>query len=291
MKPKYIVIAVLLALAATVSVLYYIRQPGLDLGPIVIHHQQPKPVSPVATTTVASIQNWKTYTNSQYRFEFRYPDGWPVTDSISKDKLVVVGDSAGADNPANYPKCYLSFDFNNPDAPAPHTYNYYNQINEGESCDSTLQQIAASFKFTADQSATDTTGWKTYTNSQYRFSFKYPEGLTYKEHLTKFDNFDNFDVEFNGNGDKAGYTFGFSMNDQTGIEGYDIISEKDQIFNGVKMHKEVFGDSDTKAQAFVLYEFSRDSDEFIFSFNPDKISELSINDVVASFKFAKLLND
>jgi hypothetical protein len=72
MKPKFWAIIVLVTLAATVSIIFYIRQPALDLGLITVHHQPQ--LHPIATTTIQSdLKEWKTYTNSQYGFEFQYP--------------------------------------------------------------------------------------------------------------------------------------------------------------------------------------------------------------------------
>lgn len=42
--------------------------------------------------------------------------------------------------------------------------------------DPTINQILSTFKFTGTE-ANDTSNWETYVNKQYRFSFKYPEGV------------------------------------------------------------------------------------------------------------------
>ena len=41
-----------------------------------------------------------------------------------------------------------------------------------------VDQILSTFKFISPQaSTTDTTGWKTYTNEEYGFEFKYPQSV------------------------------------------------------------------------------------------------------------------
>ena len=63
MKPKYWAIIILAAIATSVTVLYYAKQP-VDLEPIVVHHD--------------AMKGWKTYANSEYEFEFQHPESWEV---------------------------------------------------------------------------------------------------------------------------------------------------------------------------------------------------------------------
>ena len=73
MKPKYWTIIILAAIATSASAVYYTRQPAPDVGPIVVHHT-PKTQSLATTTPEAGMKDWKTYTNSEYGFEFKYPN-------------------------------------------------------------------------------------------------------------------------------------------------------------------------------------------------------------------------
>jgi len=73
MKIKYWAIIILATLAVCAGVFYYLKQPAPDLGTVTVHHQA-KLVAP--STTAASsteVNGWKTYTNSQYKFSFKYP--------------------------------------------------------------------------------------------------------------------------------------------------------------------------------------------------------------------------
>ncbi len=68
MKPKYWAIFILATIAIGASALYYTKLPAWDLGLISFHHKTQS--SPTSET---DLKDWKTYTNSQYGFSFKYP--------------------------------------------------------------------------------------------------------------------------------------------------------------------------------------------------------------------------
>ena len=96
-EPKYWAVIILAAITTGAGAVYYAKQPSLDLGPIVVHHK-------TASSTVEDLKGWKTYTNSQYGFEFRYPDSFYIR---TRDNVVFVESKAvktttGTDVP-NFP--------------------------------------------------------------------------------------------------------------------------------------------------------------------------------------------
>jgi hypothetical protein len=76
MKPKYLAIIILAAVAIGASAVYYAQQPAKDLNPIVIKHNNPNSPAPIIAQN--EFRDWKTYTNSEYGFEFKYPNNWDV---------------------------------------------------------------------------------------------------------------------------------------------------------------------------------------------------------------------
>ena|SRR3989344_543371 len=43
--------------------------------------------APIPTSIADQTTNWKTYTNSQYGFEFKYPSSWQVDESVQKSTV------------------------------------------------------------------------------------------------------------------------------------------------------------------------------------------------------------
>lgn len=88
MKPKYWAIILLGTIATCVGVFNFVKQPTQDYGSIVINHKVSKP-SPV----INEVKDWKTYTNSEYGFEFKYPNDWIISrqPTLDSDGTVIIG--------------------------------------------------------------------------------------------------------------------------------------------------------------------------------------------------------
>jgi len=149
-------------------------------------------------------------------------------------------------------------------------------------------QILSSFKFIPPvQSQIDTSGWKTYTNSQYGFEFNYPGKLLYKETSSSNKLGPNFTLEF---GSTQGRDENFTMyinNPGIGFEGFDDLGKKDLIINNIKMQKHIYGDAPSKITGIITYEFSKDGNEFLFVGNAEIIKETDFDQILSTFKFTK----
>lgn len=92
MQPKYWAIILLATLAVCASAVYYVVQPNQDFGSIVVYRKikNIQSQSPTSTNALASdLKDWKTYTNSQYGFEFKYPASDRLIDGSDLAALVI----------------------------------------------------------------------------------------------------------------------------------------------------------------------------------------------------------
>ena len=190
--------------------------------------------TPRASVTADPTADWKTYTNAQYGFEFKYPVDWKIDDNLKLNRCCLdvfnspepyQGDSlkqnvmkaqfqyqtlstvssmeqfinrAIADNNQSEmsPKItrgsitnfknqngidIIKFDYGQ--ASLKYTYSIPMKPDFSQMInilvwnpDPVFDQILSTFKFT---DSVDTSTWKTYTNTQYGFSFMYPLDWTY----------------------------------------------------------------------------------------------------------------
>src|SRR3989344_1893406 len=175
---------------------------------------QPQQISVSPTPQISKpadeTSNWKTYENTKYGYSIKYPSEWlakefgpidsktlsfiglgiAVSDPIKASMIIQVTLRSYEEQLQIGPEKTTPITVgglvgvrktegsSNPDAgnninvvlPAKNTIVL--AINEKYS--KTFDQILSTFKFT-DQNQVDTNSWKTYTNTDYKFTFKYPQ--------------------------------------------------------------------------------------------------------------------
>jgi hypothetical protein len=179
------------------------------------------------------IAGWKTYTNTQYGFEIKYPDGWDnkiggqgkmgefslLSLDINKNssdfnlnrtpyvRLVVENENFRLGT-RDWKKFELGQIRGNISYSATvyeivfvssQGQNFYITTKNNPETDNITKQILSTFKFTTpiDQTA----GWKTYTNTQYGYEIKYPKDWsisTSSGGLGIYCNFQNGDKKCEG---------------------------------------------------------------------------------------------
>lgn len=82
MKISYWVILILVATAATASLVEYALKPWDGAGPIA---KRTNFLPHTSSTSAADLKGWQTYTNSQYGFELKYPAEWSFKENLAKD--------------------------------------------------------------------------------------------------------------------------------------------------------------------------------------------------------------
>ena len=150
-----------------------------------------QPVNQTASTSMPTptsdpTANWKTYTNTKYYFSFKYPSEWiDVTDQRSKEldrECRLKTDRNEFINGTLLDKVDPSFI----ERPWSKQYSiaggkavlitYTDDLGPGSKGGSidlvTFNQVLSTFKFT--DSTSDVTNWKTYTDPNFGFTFKYP---------------------------------------------------------------------------------------------------------------------
>jgi hypothetical protein len=153
--------------------------------------QQETPVpTPTSSVTPDPTLGWKTYTNSKYKYSFKYPADWAITseDNQAFSNVAIssqAGKSIGATHFEGKPEAdktnwtrnfvldtnnYIMVEFLRCEGmPAP-----------GTSCGGAVtledinifNQILSTFKFT-DQTQSSS-NWKIYENKEFKYSFEYP---------------------------------------------------------------------------------------------------------------------
>jgi hypothetical protein len=176
-----------------------------------------KPCSPncFGKSQLSEIKDWKTYTDTKYGFEFKYPADWNVKDypnsnigdisvavqSPERQKYFIgnpdgslpISEIAISIHPIGYRKVNSKQTvFNNLKAfettyTAEDTFNsitldkgqYTYEIIAELTKSSTIESnILSTFKLTEPVTKVDTSSWKTYRNEKYGFKFKYPGNWT-----------------------------------------------------------------------------------------------------------------
>ena len=211
-----------LAIVAYLAAGYYFELSPFKQSPPPVPTFTPRPGRPSPTQSVLDTSTWKTYTNAQYGFEFKYPEGWllrseslkriivsnfekppPISEESIKNTADFQIDTRGNLNPnrqtptswfSSYTKDWEADVLSKNEvtvstkpairieiAEISRRAHYYilngkDIIDISYSVDqpkfkNTYDQILSTFKFI---DKTDTSNWKTYTNAQYGFEFKYP---------------------------------------------------------------------------------------------------------------------
>jgi|GEM_PF-1597739 hypothetical protein len=199
-----------LVLAAIVSGIYY-----WQFGRVKHLADNSKQITDNTRQVPEVPSDWKTYTNSQYGFELTFTDKWKgykVQTQVNKDDTIYkfqlpatsstesladkngylspftidVWNKSAWDNLPDYQKLGDDSMKNNSYV---FVVSYFNDPPSGFSrTDLQIDQILSTFKFT-DSTTIDTSTWKTYTNSQYGFEFKYPSQALFFEETNSSEDF------------------------------------------------------------------------------------------------------
>ena len=165
---------------------------------------QPSPTSDPTT-------NWETYINTKYEYSIKYPTDWNIEPSGSQDNVIFL--------PINYDKTdkppevsihlmnqanataedlvYGQFDYKTVNhngitfliGATTYTVGGPTSQKVQDQAKSTLNKMYSTFKFLSQNQTTDTTNWKTYTNTAAKISIKYPPywEIAYEESKTDAD--------------------------------------------------------------------------------------------------------
>lgn len=181
-------------------------------------------VSVITNTTVDVTKDWKTYTNTTYSYSIKYPSAWSISEALGPKTIQIAPpDAASKTSPEQSPAVFIVADqtyqehhyaYNN-DPKTEMNSNWRTQTINGLTIKRQYQsglsendvayflttsgkyiaiswdvgfvkdypeyeQILSSFIFISP-----TAGWKTYTNTKWGFSFKYPATLK----VTREDDF------------------------------------------------------------------------------------------------------
>ncbi len=175
--------------------------------------------SPSASATPGSTSSpqadptagWKTYTNTQYGFGLTFPDSWKGY-SVTKQEITSgkswrinfnIKDSDGSDYTLFSIGIFTKTEWNRVvQQGGPASRELLNQnttyaftasrpqsapVNPAltELLNTTVTQILSTFKFT-DTAPDPTAGWKTYTNTKYGLTLKYPSSFSIIENSNNF---------------------------------------------------------------------------------------------------------
>jgi len=127
-------------------------------------------------------------------------------------------------------------------------------------------------------SAGEIANWKTYTNTQYGFEFKYPETYSYNE-TTNNNWFPNsFEINMYDS-NHAGFSL-FINQPASGGGDCDAVKRSIVNINGINMEK-------ADAYGFLSYSFKSGKNEFIFATLNFYESLVLVDQILSTFKFTK----
>jgi hypothetical protein len=152
--------------------------------------------SPCPTPTPDPTADWKTYTNNQYNFSFKYPGDWEnITSSqaiTNSNREFMLQTNRGEfvngtvfDQKSESQNVSWSRNISLPNDKEL-LIVYLDNIGPGSTGGTKdiqiFDQILSTFTFSEPESSTDTSMWKTYTSNSLGISFKYPaDSITVNE--------------------------------------------------------------------------------------------------------------
>jgi hypothetical protein len=288
----------------------------------------------ISTIDNSGIENWKTYTNKQYGFEFKHPTSIPIKESYFDEnnptRLVIdfnppeswCSDCGG---PSDYLKIIVSLENPTPcSGPQSESviisgvenekclnpgsyfgegtgifinfkqgkYTYFFNADFYDKNKKEVDQILSTFKFT---DANMTGNWKTYTNKQYGFEFKYPPNFNTPAQKTANFSLKLIDTKTCGMIELEGgtwpkdciiYNLGIQKNNIWNSENSTIIE-----IAGRSMERIEINDGMWESSNQTIYQFAKGSDWFINSltFNSENktMAENIFRQILSTFKFTE----
>lgn len=187
MNKKIILVVVIAALVVIVSIYFVLKNRIEKVGPLGV--------------LTEATSDWKTYTNREYSFTFKYPNNWLVIENESEGEIVAVtppvnsanqrinrfsvgvlpspesdrstSDYGCKESPWKDVADLYKSDFKLEMTKCISLNEYISLTTSNEEMKVTLEKILSTFKTTSTTNSV-TSDWKTYTNSELGYSIKYP---------------------------------------------------------------------------------------------------------------------
>lgn len=188
---KWVLIYIVLAVVIYAGVYYFI-QSRQGSNPYSVTYPS---VTPQPTLTPDPTSNWQIYNNIKYNYTVKYPRDWEIVDVHTNEKVTFSGKGIVGDKPPLVSiRVFETAKFSKDDIPSYSPYDYKILEKDGytyffvastyqigsnaspeteEEAKDVLNKVYSTFKFT-DQTNTDTSNWKLYTNSELNVSLKLP---------------------------------------------------------------------------------------------------------------------
>lgn len=123
-----------------------------------------------------SIEGWKTYANASLGISIDYPSSWTYQEySCNIDGVAFCPQKNGATG------CGLTCSMDNPSIPISFVFDMWNNSKDKQKSFSLSDTKYKDIFDKMVSSFNPTVGWKTYTNEEYGFEFKYPLTLTARD--------------------------------------------------------------------------------------------------------------